>query len=73
MTAPVPVTLQAPVTLRGARRYGATDAIDIVLRDGLIAAIGPAGTVDPEGEVVDVSGRFVGPGLWDNHVHYTST
>ncbi|MGO2684041.1 MAG: amidohydrolase [Microbacterium sp.] len=71
MTAPVPVTLQAPVTLRGARRYGATDAIDIVLRDGLIAAIGPAGTVDPEGEVVDVSGRFVGPGLWDNHVHFT--
>lgn len=60
-----------PLTLRGARRYGETETIDVVLRDGVIAAIGPSGTVEPEGEAVDVSGRWIGPGLWDAHVHFT--
>lgn len=59
-----------PITLRGARPYGA-DPVDILVRDGLIAAIGPAGSVEAEGEIIDVSGRFVGPGLWDAHTHFT--
>jgi len=61
----------APLTLRGARPYGQTGPIDILLRGGVITAVGPAGSVEPEGEVVDLSGRFIGPGLWDNHVHLT--
>lgn len=61
----------SPLTLTGARTYGSSEAIDIVLQDGVIAAVGPTGTVEPEGEVVDVSGHWIGPGLWDNHVHLT--
>jgi predicted amidohydrolase YtcJ len=65
------MTAPTPLTLLGARPYGSTEAIDIVMRDGVISAVGPAGTVEPEGELVDVSGRWIGPGLWDNHVHLT--
>lgn len=61
----------SPLTLRGARPYGQPEPVDIVVKDGAIAAIGPSGTVEPAGEVVDASGRWVGPGLWDNHVHFT--
>ncbi|MCR2824863.1 amidohydrolase [Microbacterium sp. zg.Y909] len=58
------------LTLRNARPYGG-EPVDIVIDDGVIAAIGPAGSVAPVGDVVDVAGRFVGPGLWDAHVHFT--
>ncbi|WP_300264964.1 amidohydrolase family protein [Microbacterium sp.] len=58
------------LTLRGARPYG-QEPVDIVVQDGLIAAIGPTGSVEAQGEIIDVSGRFVGPGFWDNHVHMT--
>lgn len=61
----------APLTLLGARPYGGGELIDIVVRDGAIAAIGPSGTVAVEGEIVDAAGRFVGPGLWDAHTHFT--
>lgn len=65
------MTSPAPLTLVGARPYGSSEAVDIVLQDGAISAIGPTGTLESVGEVVDVSGGFVGPGLWDNHVHLT--
>lgn len=58
------------LTLRGARPYGA-EPVDVVLRDGRIAEIVPAGSAPASGEVVDVEGRWVGPGLWDSHVHFT--
>lgn len=49
---------------------------DIVLRDGVIAAVLPAGaasTIPESGhaERRDLAGRFVVPGLWDAHVHFT--
>jgi predicted amidohydrolase YtcJ len=49
---------------------------DIVLRDGVIAAVLPAGAAStiPESahaERRDLAGRFVVPGLWDAHVHFT--
>lgn len=59
------------LTLRGARPYDGGDPIDVVVRDGLIAAIAPAGAAAPIGEVVEVDGRWIGPGLWDAHVHFT--
>lgn len=65
------MTVPTPLTLVGARPYGSDEAIDIVIRDGVIAAVGPTGSVERDGEIVDVSGRWVGPGLWDNHVHFT--
>ncbi|WP_144877451.1 amidohydrolase [Microbacterium sp. 1.5R] len=59
------------LTLRDVRAYDGGDPIDVVVRDGLIAAITPAGTTDAVGEVVDGGGRWIGPGLWDAHVHFT--
>lgn len=64
------MTDRATLTLRKARPYGG-EPVDIVIRDGLIAAMGAAGSVDVGGELVDVDGRSVGPGLWDAHVHFT--
>ncbi|MGV2902037.1 amidohydrolase [Microbacterium sp. AGC62] len=60
-----------PLTLRGVRPYGGGDPVDVLIRDGLIADIASVGTADPIGEVVDADGRWIGPGLWDSHVHFT--
>jgi predicted amidohydrolase YtcJ len=55
--------------LRNARLVGGPGAaVDLLLRDDLIAAIGPALAADGA-EVLDLDGRFVHPGLWDAHVH----
>lgn len=59
------------LTLRGVRPYDAGDPVDVVVRDGRIAAIAPTGAVEAVGEVVDAGGRWIGPGLWDAHVHFT--
>lgn len=40
--------------------------VDIRIEGGVIAEIGPVGTGD-----IDLGGRWVSPGLWDNHVHFT--
>lgn len=45
---------------------------DILLSGGRVAAIAPAGshaTVPPGTRRVEFDGRFVIPGLWDEHVH----
>ena len=47
---------------------------DISLHGGRIAAIRPAQEAAPgrgADEVYNLDGRFVLPGLWDNHVHFT--
>lgn len=59
-----------PLTVRNARLFGG-ELVDITLRDGLIAQLGAAGSFQLSGEEVDARGRFVGPGLWDAHVHFT--
>jgi imidazolonepropionase-like amidohydrolase len=41
----------------------------ILLRDGTIAAVGAAVDVPSGAEVVDVSGRFISPGVIDAHTH----
>ncbi len=41
----------------------------ILLRDGIIAAVGASVDVPPGAEVVDVSGRFISPGVIDAHTH----
>lgn len=40
--------------------------VDLRIADGLIAEIGTIGSGD-----VDFEGRWVSPGLWDHHVHFT--
>jgi imidazolonepropionase-like amidohydrolase len=48
------------------------DAV-VIVRDGRIAAAGPAARVRvPAGvPTVNVAGKTIIPGLWDTHVHYT--
>ncbi|GAA4555240.1 amidohydrolase [Pseudonocardia xishanensis] len=53
-----------PETLRAARVDGAV--VDLTLAGGLITAIRP----HEPGPGLDLGGRTVVPGLWDNHVHF---
>jgi imidazolonepropionase-like amidohydrolase len=51
----------------GTTRPGMT----VLVRDGRIASIGGSETasVPPDAQVVDASGKYLIPGLWDAHVH----
>ncbi|MDR7380681.1 dihydroorotase [Promicromonospora iranensis] len=66
--------MSAPATttyvLRGVRPYG-TDPADVVLADGVVAAIGASGTVElPDGAAeVRAEGHVLLPGLVDLHTH----
>ena len=63
----VPTT--SDVLLRGARLVDGDGPVDVLLRDGRVAAVGPSLSVDaPQ---VRLDGRWVMPGLWDAHVHLT--
>jgi predicted amidohydrolase YtcJ len=53
--------------LRNARLGPAGPMADIAIADGRIEAIAP--DLPAAGELVDVDGRTVLPGLWDAHVH----
>ncbi|MFD6137607.1 amidohydrolase [Isoptericola sp. NPDC060257] len=63
--------------LTNARLAGRPDRpVDVLLDDGRIAAVTPAGAPAPVQvsavpERVDVDGRTVVPGLWDAHTHLT--
>jgi imidazolonepropionase-like amidohydrolase len=61
------------LVLRGARVHTATgpaiDGATSVIRDGRIAAVGPAVAGPPGAEVIDVTGREIIPGMMDNHSH----
>ena len=58
--------------LRGARTYDAGAPLDVRLSGGLIAAVAPSGTLDAGGaETLELDERYIGPGLWDAHVHFT--
>jgi dihydroorotase len=53
--------------LKGARILGG-EPTDLLLRDGVVAAIGPD-AVDPGAEVIDADGLVALPGLVDLHTH----
>lgn len=58
--------------LRNARRRGVDAPSDLLVVDGLIRSLAVSrhdllGVADLE--TVDLDGRYVGPGLWDQHVH----
>lgn len=55
--------------LRNARTYDGA-AVDVVIDSGRISEVVPAGTATTDGESVDLEGRWMGPGLWDGHVHF---
>jgi dihydroorotase len=48
---------------------GATEAADLLIRDGTIAGRGPALAPDGDVPVYDASGAYVSPGWMDMHVH----
>ncbi len=68
---------QDVTVLRGATVIDGTGAPPvpnavIVIRGNRIEAIGP-GVAPPQGaNVIDVTGKFITPGLWDKHLHYKS-
>jgi dihydroorotase len=72
LCAPAPL---ATLLIRGARvldpRSGIDTALDVLVRDGEIAQLAEAGTLDaPQGaEVVEAAGKVLVPGFVDPHVH----
>ena len=55
--------------LRDARLVGRGDeVVDVLVEDGTVEAIA-AGVAPGAAEVVQLDGRWLGPGLWDAHVH----
>jgi hypothetical protein len=50
---------------------GARQALTVLVRDGRITAVQAAGEAFRATEVVDGSGQYLIPGLWDFHVHLT--
>ncbi|WP_348272487.1 amidohydrolase family protein [Rathayibacter sp. VKM Ac-2759] len=56
--------------LRGARLLGGQEPVSVLLRDGSVAAIGPDGSLAAD-EVREFDGRWLIPGLWDEHVHFS--
>jgi predicted amidohydrolase YtcJ len=60
------------LVLRNARLPGSDDLVDVRIVDGRIESIGylPADAAGT-GPSVDVGERWVIPGLWDNHVHFS--
>ena len=57
------------VLLRDARLIDSEAPVDILLRDGRVAAVGTG--LSHDGPQVVLEGRWVMPGLWDAHVHLT--
>ncbi len=64
--------------LCNARLLGAHDPydnaplLDIAIHGGRVSKISPAGhSTSGSAEVLDLEGRWVMPGLWDHHVHFT--
>lgn len=64
--------------LAGARVLGvsepglaAGDFIDILVENGRVTALGPAGSLSSEAERVSLEGRTVAPAFIDSHVHLT--
>lgn len=58
------------------RPPGTPEPVDVLLRDGVVAAVGPgaaAEAADAGGAVpvLEGEGRWALPGLWDQHVHMT--
>jgi len=64
-----------PTLLRRARLLGRPGVWDLLVRGGRLAGLAPSGGLDDDEragtEPVDLDGRVVLPGLWDQHTHLT--
>ena len=63
------------VTVIDATGAPARPDMTLTVADGRIAALGKAGTVPlpKDAEIVDATGKFLIPGLWDMHAHLAGT
>jgi hypothetical protein len=59
--------------LRDARPWPGKDRSDLLVRDGVLARIGPRLSPEDTDEVVDLGGRLVLPGLVEAHCHLDKT
>jgi predicted amidohydrolase YtcJ len=62
-----------PVVLAGARLPAHDRPVDVLLAGGLVRSITPAGSqpVDAGVRTIPLDGRYVIPGLYDRHVHFS--
>ncbi|MBC7442326.1 MAG: amidohydrolase family protein [Ramlibacter sp.] len=68
---PVTPEVPAPLVLRNARFPGSDDRVDVEIVEGRIRRIGYLGRPGPGIRSVDLAERWLVPGLWDNHVHFS--
>jgi len=73
--ATLPALVLTNVTIIDGTGAPARPGMTVVIKGDRIASVGKTGTVrGPKGaEVVDASGKFLIPGLWDMHVHFRET
>ena len=45
----------------------------VVIANGRIAAIGEQVRIPKDAQIIDATGKFLIPGLWDMHVHWSDT
>jgi dihydroorotase len=57
------------IMIRNVRPYGEGDAVDVLISDGQIEAIGSGLGVPDEADVVDATGQVLLPGFVDLHTH----
>ena len=71
--APAPAIVIRHVTVIDATGVPAKPDRDVVIRGGRIASVDSAGVVAPPrgAQVIDATGKFLIPGLWDMHGHLT--
>ena len=59
------------IVLAAARQPGDLAPSNIYIRDGVVSRITAADELPRNVPVLDLDGRYVIPGLWDEHVHMT--
>ena len=68
-----PAKAAPPIVIKGGTVFTITKGTipngTVVLRDGKIAAVGTNVEIPPGAEVIDATGRFVTPGIIDQHSH----
>ncbi|SDK71508.1 hypothetical protein SAMN05216282_11140 [Cryobacterium psychrotolerans] len=65
------MTVSTTLLLRNGRLPGSDDVVDIEIVDGVIRRIGYTDPGHASTHTVDLGERWVIPGLWDNHVHFS--